>query len=243
MILHAFDLTGARVLVAGAASGIGAACARACATMGATLVLADIADCTSTAEAIRAGGGTTEVARCDITDRAAVEALVVAHTPLDALVVSAAICPWDDWNDQLWDETFERVIAADLLGPIHLSRAVLPHMGARGGGRIVLVGSLAGRSGGLIASPHYVAAKGGLHALVRWLARRGAAQRVLVNAVAPASVRTPMMRGQPVDLARIPLGRMAEPEEVGWPIAFLCSPAASFITGVILDVNGGALMA
>ncbi|MGH7078167.1 MAG: SDR family NAD(P)-dependent oxidoreductase [Acetobacteraceae bacterium] len=240
---HAFDLTGSRILIAGAAGGIGAASARAAATMGATVVLADIADCTETAEAIRAGGGKIEVARCDIANRAAVEALVAEHKPLDALVASAAICPWDDWNDDLWDETFSRVIAVDLLGPIHLCRAVLPVMVARGGGRIVLVGSLAGRSGGLIASPHYVAAKGGLHAFVRWLARRGAAGRVTVNAVAPASVRTPMMEGRPVDLSRIPLGRMAEPEEVGWPIAFLCSPAASFITGVVLDVNGGVLMA
>lgn len=240
---HAFDLSGSRILVAGAASGIGAAAAHASASMGATVVLADIADCAATAETIRSGGGNTEIARCDISDRAAVAELIAAHAPLDALIASAAICPWDDWNDGGWDETFARVIATDLLGPIHLCRAVLPRMAARGGGRIVLVGSLAGRSGGLIASPHYVAAKGGLHALVRWLARRGAADGVLVNAVAPASVRTPMMQGQPVDLARIPLGRMAEPEEIGWPIAFLCSRAASFITGVVLDINGGVLMA
>lgn len=240
---HAFDLTGSRILIAGAASGIGAASARSAAIMGATVVLADIAECTETAETVRAAGGTAEVARCDIANRAAVEALIAEHLPLDALVASAAISPWDDWNDELWDETFARVIAVNLLGPIHLCRAILPEMAARGGGRIVLVGSLAGRSGGLIASPHYVAAKGGLHAFVRWLARRGAAGRVTVNAVAPASVRTPMMQGQAVDLSRIPLGRMAEPEEVGWPITFLCSPAASFITGVVLDVNGGVLMA
>lgn len=240
---HAFDLTGARVLVAGAASGIGAASARACASMGAVVVLADIADCAVAAQAIRADNGTVETHRCNISDRAEVEALVAAHAPLDALVVSAAICPWDDWTDDLWDETFLRVIAVDLLGPIHLARAALPYMTARGGGRIVLVGSLAGRSGGLVASPHYVAAKGGLHAFVRWLARRGAPDGVLVNGVAPASIRTPMMQGQSVDVARIPIGRMAEPEEVAWPIAFLCSRAASYITGAILDVNGGVLMA
>lgn len=240
---HAFDLGGSRVLIAGAASGIGAASAAACASMGAQVILADVADCTGAANAIRAAGGQAEVSRCDITNRGAVDELVAAHVPIDALVASAAICPWDDWSDALWDETFARVIATDLLGPIHLCRAVLPQMAARGGGRIVLVGSLAGRSGGLIASPHYVAAKGGLHAFVRWLARRAAPERVLVNAVAPASVKTPMMQGRPVDLARIPLGRMAEPEEIGWPIAFLCSRAASFITGVVLDINGGVLMA
>ncbi len=239
----AFDLTGKRILVTGAASGIGAATAQVCAAMGAMVMLADIADCGSVAERIEEDSGRAEAYHCDVVDREKVEALVASLLPLDALVVSSAICPWDNWEDDGWDETFQRVISVDLLGPIHLSRAVLPHMMARGGGRIVLVGSLAGRSGGLIASPHYVSAKGGMHALVRWLARQGAPGGVLVNGVAPASVRTPMMQGQPVDLTRVPLGRMAEPEEVAWPIAFLCSRAASFVTGVILDINGGVLMA
>jgi NAD(P)-dependent dehydrogenase (short-subunit alcohol dehydrogenase family) len=110
-------------------------------------------------------------------------------------------------------------------------------------GRIVLVGSLAGRMGGLIAGPHYVASKGAVHALVKWLARQAAPHNVLVNGVAPASVETPLMQGQPVDLARIPLGRMGQPEEVAGPIAFLCSAAASYVCGVVLDVNGGVYMA
>ena len=65
---------------------------------------------------------------------------------------------------------------------------------------------------------------------------------VLVNGVAPASVDTPMMRDRPIDIARIPLGRMAAPDEVAWPIAFLCSTAASYVCGVVLDVNGGVYM-
>jgi NAD(P)-dependent dehydrogenase (short-subunit alcohol dehydrogenase family) len=105
-----------------------------------------------------------------------------------------------------------------------------------------MVGSLAGKTGGLIAGPHYAASKGGLHALVKWLARQAAPHDVLVNGVAPASVKTPMMRDQPVDLARIPLGRMAEPEEIAWPIAFLCSAASRYVCGVVLDVNGGVHM-
>jgi NAD(P)-dependent dehydrogenase (short-subunit alcohol dehydrogenase family) len=242
-VTTAFDLTGKRVLITGAARGIGAATARVCAAMGAAVMLADTADCTPIAAAIQADSGSAEAYHCDVVDRGEVEALVTSLLPVDALVVSSAICPWDDWGDSNWDETFQQVISVNLLGPIHLSRAVLPHMTAHGGGRIVLVGSLAGRSGGLIASPHYVSAKGGLHALVRWLARRGAPGAVLVNGVAPASVRTPMMDGQPVNLTQVPLGRMAEPEEVAWPIAFLCSRAASFVTGAILDINGGVLMA
>ncbi len=109
-------------------------------------------------------------------------------------------------------------------------------------GAHVFVGSLAGRTGGLIAGPHYVASKGGVHAFVKWLARRAAPHGVLVNGVAPASVETAMMTDRPVDLARIPLARKASPEEVAWPIAFLCSAAASYICGAVLDVNGGVHM-
>ncbi len=78
---------------------------------------------------------------------------------------------------------------------------------------------------------------------MKWLARRGAPRAVCVHGVAPASVRTPMMGGSPVEVAHIPARRMAEPEEVAWPIAFLCSDAASYISGSIIDVNGGVWMA
>jgi NAD(P)-dependent dehydrogenase (short-subunit alcohol dehydrogenase family) len=134
-------------------------------------------------------------------------------------------------------------MAVNVLGPIHAARAFLPGMIERRRGRIVLVGSVAGRMGGLIAGPHYVASKGGVHALVKWLARQAGPFNVLVNGVAPASVETPLMQGQPVDLTRIPLGRMAQAEEVAGPIAFLCSGAASYVCGVVLDVNGGVYMA
>jgi len=240
---NAFDLAGSRVLISGAAAGIGAATAQVCAALGATVVLADLQDTEIQAEAIRASGGLAEALRCDVADRAQAEAAIDAGMPLDALVVCSAIHPQDDWQDAGWDDSFDRVIAVNLHGPIHLSRAALPRMAQHGGGRIVLVGSLAGKSGGLIAGPHYVASKGGLHALVKWLAQRGGRDKVLVNGVAPASVRTPMMQGRPVDLGRIPLGPMAEPDEVAWPIAFLCSRACSYITGTVLDVNGGVYMA
>jgi NAD(P)-dependent dehydrogenase (short-subunit alcohol dehydrogenase family) len=237
-----FDLSGRRVLVTGAASGIGAATARICASLGAELLLLDRDDCSSAAAAAIAAGGRARTWQADVADRAAVERVAAEAGPVDALVASAALCPWgDDWHDEGWDEVFQRVMAVNLLGPLNCARAVLPGMIERRHGRIVLVGSLAGRMGGLIAGPHYVASKGGLHAVVKWMARK-AAPHVLVNGVAPASVETTMMQGQPVDLGRIPLGRMAAAEEVAWPIAFLCSAAASYVTGTILDVNGGVYM-
>jgi NAD(P)-dependent dehydrogenase (short-subunit alcohol dehydrogenase family) len=162
---------------------------------------------------------------------------------VDILVYLSAISPWDDdWSEPQWDAVFDDVVSVNLHGAVHAARAVLPGMAARRWGRIVLVGSLAGKTGGLIAGGHYAASKGGLHALVKWLAQRGGPDNVLVNGVAPASTVTPMMQGRPVDLQRIPLRRMSEPSEIAWPIAFLCSEAASYVCGSVLDVNGGVYM-
>ncbi|HTW26740.1 MAG TPA: SDR family NAD(P)-dependent oxidoreductase [Acetobacteraceae bacterium] len=239
-----FSLRDRRILVTGAASGIGAAVARICARLGAEIILADIADAEPVAREIRAGDGAARSLPLDSADREAVERLCATLGRIDALVASAAVCPWnDDWRDPGWEAQFERVMAVNVLGPLHCIRALLPGMVARRDGRIVLIGSLAGRMGGLIAGPHYVASKGALHALVKWLARQAAPHNVLVNAVAPASIATPMMQERPVDLGRIPLGRMGTAEEIAWPVAFLCAPAASYVTGTVLDVNGGVFMA
>jgi NAD(P)-dependent dehydrogenase (short-subunit alcohol dehydrogenase family) len=129
-------------------------------------------------------------------------------------------------------------MAVNVLGAIRGARACLPGMIERRHGRIVLVGSVAGRMGGVLASAHYVASKGGLHALVKWLAQRDAPHGVLVNGNAPAIIDTATTRGQPLDPSRIPLDRKGQPDEVAWPIAFLCSKAASYICGSVLDVNG-----
>jgi NAD(P)-dependent dehydrogenase (short-subunit alcohol dehydrogenase family) len=238
-----FDLTGRRILITGAAEGIGAAAAQVCGALGAELVLVDIKDSGPVADAIRHERGKARAIIGDASVRLDVERISGEVGPIDALILNAALCPWDeDWRTLEWDESFARVMAVNVLGPIHGVRAFLPGMIERRNGRIVLVGSLAGRMGGLIAGPHYVASKGGVHALVKWLARQAAPHNVLVNGVAPASVDTPMMRGRPVDLERIPLGRKARPEEIAWPIAFLCSNAASYVCGAVLDVNGGVYM-
>src|SRR5271170_7903916 len=239
----AFDLTGRRILITGAADGIGAATARVCASLGAEILLVDLRNAASVADQIREAGGRASCRVADVGARATIERLAAAVGDVDGLVANAAVCPWDDdWDDLNWDANFDRVMAVNVLGPIHLARVFLPGMIRRRWGRIVFVGSLAGRTGGLIAGPHYVASKGGIHALVKWLARRAGPHNVLVNGVAPASVETPMMTDRPVDLARIPLARKAQPEEVAWPIAFLCSGAASYICGAVLDVNGGVHM-
>jgi NAD(P)-dependent dehydrogenase (short-subunit alcohol dehydrogenase family) len=236
-----FSLAGSTVLIAGANGGIGQAVAQLLAEHDASLVLCDRDAPSSLAAALRQSGHAAEALACDVSDRRQIEAVVAHCERIDGAVFTAAICPWDDWEAADWDEAFDEVIRINLKGAIDFCRAVMRSMAGHGG-RIVLVSSLAGRNGGLIASPHYVASKGGMNAAVKWLARRGAPEGILVNAVAPASVKTPMMAGQPVDLSKIPLGRMAEPQEAAAPIVFLLMPASSYMTGTMLDVNGGIYM-
>ena len=157
-------------------------------------------------------------------------------------MANAGYCPWDDWNADGWDDVFRQVIDINLLGVMHLTRAALAKMAPQGAGSMVLVSSVAARMGGLAASPHYVAAKGGTHAFVKWLARKGAESGITVNSVAPGATATAMVQGAALDANRIPLRRMAQPREIALPIAFLCSDGASYICGATLDVNGGVYM-
>lgn len=238
-----FRLDGRRILITGAGGGIGAATARACADLGAELVLTDLRAPEGLAEELSGAGRPALALACDVGDRASVEAVFDRAGDLAAVVALAGYCPWDDWMEEGWDEAFDKVMDVNVRGVVNVARACLPGMRERRAGSIVIVGSVAGRMGGLRASPHYVAAKGGVHAVVKWLARRGAPDGVLVNGVAPGATVSPMTEGQEFDVGGIPLGRMARPEEIAWPIAFLCSDAASYVCGTVLDVNGGVYMA
>ncbi|RUR32672.1 SDR family NAD(P)-dependent oxidoreductase [Vreelandella nanhaiensis] len=237
-----FSLKDKSVLITGAAGGIGEATARVCAELGASLVLADLVEPLELASELKASGTIVETYGFDVTDRMATERIIEGLDRLDAVVVNAGFCPWDDWSDDGWDDVFNRVIDVNLQGVLHLTRACLPRMCESGSGNIVLVSSVAGRMGGLKASPHYVAAKGGVNALVKWMARKAAPYGVVVNAVAPGATATGMTTGQSFNADAIPLQRLAEPREIALPISFLCSSAASYICGTTLDVNGGVFM-
>jgi NAD(P)-dependent dehydrogenase (short-subunit alcohol dehydrogenase family) len=237
-----FALTGKTILITGAAGGIGAETARVCAGLGASLVLVDLEEPIALAQALRLDGAIVRSGAFDIRDRAAMERFIASVDTPDAVIANAGFCPWDDWNDDDWDRAFDQVIDVNLRSVINLIRACLPRMGERGQGRVVIVSSVAARMGGLKASPHYVASKGGVGALVKWLARKAAPLGVTVNAVAPGPTISGMTEGQSFDTASIPLGRMARPAEVALPIAFLCTEGASYICGATLDVNGGVYM-
>lgn len=237
-----FSLCGQRVLITGAAGGIGSATAHICHQQGAEVVLCDLEAPTGLAADLRADGGTAEAVALDVRDRAKTERLVQGLTRLDAVVANAGRCRWDDWADPDWDAEFRTTIDVNLLSAIHLTRAVLPRLRANGGGSVVLVASVAGRMGGLRASPHYVAAKGGVITLVKWLANKAAPSGVRVNGIAPGATDTAMTHDQTFDTEAIPLGRVGAPSEIAAPIAFLCSPASSYMCGTTLDVNGGVYM-
>lgn len=239
-----FDLSGMRILLTGAKGGIGSATARMCANLGAELILTDLGDAPAWLGELPTAGRTHVYEACDVGNRQAVQALCAGQGQIDALILNAGILPLSDWNEAAWDEEFSRAMQINVAAPAHFVRAVLPAMKERGFGRIVLLGSIAAHTGGTHAhSPmHYAASKGAVHTFVRWLARR-AAPEVLVNAVAPGSTRTPMVAMANEETMRaMPVPRFGKPEEIAWPLAFLCSPGASFMCGAILDVNGGAYM-
>lgn len=228
-----FSLDGRTILVTGAASGIGAETARLCASKGAYIHCVDRDD---PSEIAAACGGTAHV--CDVTNRQAVVELAAKITSIDGLVLAAGIQPYDSWDSDAWLENWNRVMEINTLGMASVSEVFFDRL-CKSGGRIVLVGSQSGRNGGTFSAPHYVFSKGGVHAFCRWLARKGTAHNVLVNAVAPGPVETPFIAGQIVPPDALPLGRVCRASEIAAPIAFLLSPAASYITGTVIDINGG----
>ena len=145
-------------------------------------------------------------------------------------------------------EDWRRVMAVNLDGAMYWARAVVPDMKAAGWGRIVNVCSLAAKTGGLTAGTAYAASKGAIASLTFSLARELAAHGVTANAIAPAYVRTPMVTEQLTEAQRqalvqqIPVGRFCEPEEFAHVVDFLVSPLSGFVTGEMIDLNGGLHM-
>lgn len=237
LLREPFSLKGRRILITGALGGIGRGAAEVCTLQGADVILADLAP--EASKNLPVALRSAPYFHTDLGDRAQVEALAERVGSVWAVIDAAGISPLDDWTDPNWDRAFDRVIDVNVRGPINLARAFMPGMIAAKGGRIVLTGSVSGRMGGIKCGPHYAASKGGLHALTRWLAQKGIRDNVLVNAVAPGSIATPMAEAMQIDPVLYPQGRAGRPLEMGATMAFLCSPAAGFIAGTVIDVNGG----
>ena len=239
----ALSMQGKRALVTGAASGIGRATASVLAQLGAQLLICDQASMDATRDEIEAAGGACSVMRGDLTEDSCIASLF-AGDRLHAVAHCAAILDGRPWTeDPQWHQRFHRVMEVNVRVPLQLAAAAIDHMAGHGGGHLALVGSVAGKTGGtsLTTPPDYSASKGAVHTLVKWLSRNAVGRGVLVNAVAPGPVETPMTRGFNLG-PTLPMGRIGRPEELAWPIAFLCTSAASYLSGAILDVNGGAFV-
>ena len=244
-------LEGKIEVVTGAGSGIGRATAEAMAAAGATVVCADINRETGeeTAAALRAAGGRADYQPVDLTDAGSIETfaqgVAAKHGAVDVLVNGAGwgkTHPFWEGTPELWD----RVIALNFVGPMRLTKALLPAMIERGSGKIVNIASDAGRVGSL-GETVYAGAKGGLIAFTKSLARETARYNINVNCVCPGPTETPLLFAVPEKHLEafkkaIPFRRFAKPTEVAAAVVFFASDQSSYVTGQVLSVSGGLTM-
>lgn len=255
------QLEGKVALITGGSSGIGLGGAESMAAEGAAVVVCGISqrEVDRVVSKLRSGGARASGYQADVTDEAAVEALVVAtvetYGGLDVIVTAAGIQRYGtaaDTTAQAWDE----VMSVNVKGSFLAIKHALPHIRARGGGSVIMISSVQAFScqTGVAA---YTASKGALNALARSIALDEAKYAIRVNTVCPGSVDTPMLRqtardfGDGTDASTEaliaawgtthPLGRVAQPSDIGDVIAFLASDKSRFVTGTAIPVDGGLL--
>jgi len=246
--VHDFDLVGRRAVVTGAAEGFGRAITERFLASGASVSLwdRDTERLTATAREL-AGRGTIHTATMDVSSPSAVDAAtaatLAAFSGIDILVANAGIA---GPNHTTWEypvEEWRRVIDVDLLGVYYCCRAVVPIMIEKGYGRIVTIASVAGKEGNPNASA-YSAAKAGVIALTKSLAKELARHDIAVNCITPAAARTRIfdqMTSAHIDfmLSRIPRGRFLKVEELASLATWLASEENAFSTGAVFDISGG----
>lgn len=239
-------------IVTGAARGIGRAIAVALAQEGARVAAwdLDLVQLDDLVGQVRARGGEVLALSVDVTRKdqiqEAVGQVLARWGRVDILVNNAGIyevLPVEDISEEQWD----RVLAVNLKGAFLCSQAVIPAMKRQGSGSIVSMASSAGKSGGTLSGAHYAVSKAGVICLTKQLARELGPHGITANAVAPGRIDTPMIHlasdeENEAFRLRTPLGRLGTPEDVAGAVVFLVSDEASFVTGEIVDVNGGLLI-
>ncbi len=245
-------LAGKVVLITGGAGAIARACARAFIAEGALVALADLdaAAVAAAVAAVQTPTSTVQVITVDITQEDDVAEMTRCVRDelggLDVLVNCAGIfqaVPLEQLSPADW----RRVLDVNLTGMFLCCQAAMRVMRAQGSGRIVNVGSMAGQVGGLAAGANYAVSKAGVNCLTKSMARALGNCGVTVNTINPGPVESPMVDAWPPgqreeQLAKIPLGRLAQPEDIAGAVVFLASDAAAYIHGAHLDVNGGLHM-
>jgi 3-oxoacyl-[acyl-carrier protein] reductase len=245
-------LTNQVAIVTGGAQGVGRGIASVLAEEGACVVIADLngALAESTAAELRTQGRDMRAVTTDVTDRVSVDAMAAVvleeHRRIDIVAANAGIYPVADLatlDNALWD----RVMDTNVKGAVHVVQACTPTMVSRRYGRIVLTSSITGPVTGHPGFAHYGASKAAMLGFMRSAAIELATGGVTVNAVLPGNVQTPGFAEtsevhQRLMLQSIPMGRYADPEDVGWAVRFLASPEAGYITGQTLIVDGGQVL-
>jgi len=239
-------------IVTGSARGIGKAIAQRFLREGAAVAINDI-DLERAEEIVheaKSKGKKALAVKADVSNEKEVEEMVNRvysnFARIDILVNNAGIIKRGSTEDHSYED-WDRVIAVNLRGTYNCSKAVIPIMKKQGCGKIVNVSSIAGKVGDIASAPSYGSSKGAINALTKSMARELAEYGICVNAVAPHAVETEMSAEWSQEkrrqlMSQIPLKRLGRPEEVAAAVLFLASDEASFITGEILDVNGGYLM-
>ena len=243
------DLSGKVALVTGGASGIGQCCTKLLSEAGASVAVVDINE--AGAEACAANVQNAFPYACDISDETQVTALkqdvVGAMGGVDILINSAGLIVYHRGIEGITTDDWDRLMAVNVRGTFLICRDFMPVLKQRRNGRIVTFSSLAARVGGIEVGVHYTTSKAGLLGLTRSLAKEGGPFGITANAIAPGVILTGPVQdhvGEDNDsyIDQIPLGRLGDPKDVANAVVFLVSPLAEYISGVVLDINGGMYM-